>query len=248
MKFIKKYKSYNFSKRKNRSSLKYIIIHYTAMLRDFEAIHHLCNKKNKVSSHFLINKEGKIYYLVDLKNRAWHAGDSFWYKKRDINSESIGIEIDNSGHHILFENYTSAQINSLISLLKFLIKKYKINPKHILGHSDIAPYRKIDPGEKFPWGKLYKNKLIFLPKSSIKKKNIELSQLLLKKFNNNKKKTVLFILKSIGYNIGPAARNEKKYNILVKAYQMHYRQKKISGKIDIETYQLLLSHYNAMNS
>ena len=103
MKFINKYKSPNFDKRKKGSKIKYIIIHYTAMRTDIEALNFLCNKKNKVSSHFLINKSGKIYKLVNLQNRAWHAGESYWKGERDINSNSIGIEIDNSGKILDFE-------------------------------------------------------------------------------------------------------------------------------------------------
>ena len=244
MKFIKKYQSPNFDKRKAGSSIEFIIIHYTAMKDDIAAVQHLCKKKSKVSCHFLINKIGKIYYLVDENKRSWHAGKSYWKKPRDLNSQSIGIEIDNSGHHILFENYNKNQIGSLINLLNYLVKKYKINPIKILGHSDIAPYRKIDPGPKFPWKRISKKKLTFFPKKLLKKREKELERFFFKKFSKNQKKKVLFILKGIGYDVNLAIKNDIKYRILVKAYQMHYRQKKISGKIDKETYAILLSHYN----
>ena len=105
MKLIDKYKSPNFNKRKKGTFLNYIILHYTAMKNYKEALYHLCDKKNKVSSHFLINKSGDIFYLVSITSRAWHAGKSNWHKISDINSESIGIEIDNSGHYYEFENY-----------------------------------------------------------------------------------------------------------------------------------------------
>ena len=164
MKFITTFKSPNFSLRANNSEIKLIIIHYTAIKSSKAAINHLCNKKTKVSSHFFINKSGTIYYLVDLKYRAWHAGESCWKNIKDINSKSIGIEIDNSGHHLKFEEYTLKQISSLTKLLIYLKNRYKIKPENILGHSDISPYRKIDPGEKFPWKKLEKNKLSFVPK------------------------------------------------------------------------------------
>ena len=102
MKFINKYKSVNFNLRKKGHKIKYIILHYTAIKTDYEAIQHLIDKKNKVSSHFLINKKGKIFSLVDIKKRAWHAGQAFWKGDRDINSNSIGIELDNTGHYINF--------------------------------------------------------------------------------------------------------------------------------------------------
>ena len=121
-------------------------------MRDYiDALKHLSDKKNKVSSHFLVNKKGEIFKLVDTKYRAWHAGESMWKNITDINSSSIGIEVDNSGYILDFEEYNNDQINSLIYLLKHLKIKFKIEDGNILGHSDIAPYRKIDPGEKFPW-------------------------------------------------------------------------------------------------
>ena len=163
MKFINKYKSVNFNVRKKGHKIKYIILHYTAIKSDYMAIKHLIDKKNEVSSHFLINKKGKIFSLVDIKKRACHAGQAFWKGDRDINSNSIGIELDNTGHYINFERYTKNQIDSLIKLLNFLKKKYKIDNINFLGHSDISPYRKNDPGEKFPWKKLSKHNLGFFP-------------------------------------------------------------------------------------
>ena len=158
MKLIYKYKSANFNKRVKNAYPKFIILHYTAMFSSLEALLHLSDPKNKVSSHFLISKNGKVFNLVNVKFRA------YWSKIRDINSNSIGIEIDNSGHFHKFENYNKEQILSLIELLKNLMVRFKIHPMNIIGHSDIAPYRKIDPGEKFPWRILYKSRVTFLPK------------------------------------------------------------------------------------
>ena len=247
MKFNKKYKSSNFDRRKKASSLNYIIIHYTAIKSYKEALSHLCAKKNKASSHFFINKYGEIFYLVDIMDRAWHAGRSYWNGIIDINSESIGIEMDNSGHHYNFENYTPKQINSLIKLLKYIFKNYKINQQNILGHSDVAPYRKIDPGEKFPWQKLKRNNLSFVPNKLRQHTIDKIEKYLEKKLaNQNKKYRLLYMLNKIGYDIRPAKKDKKKYNMLIKAYQMHYRQSLVSGKLDLETYNLILSHYNEM--
>ena len=247
MKFIEKYKSPNFDRRKKASSLNYIIIHYTAIKSYKEALSHLCAKKSKASSHFFINKYGEIFYLVDIMERAWHAGRSYWNGIIDINSESIGIEMDNSGHHYNFENYTPKQINSLIKLLKYIFKNYKINQQNILGHSDVAPYRKIDPGEKFPWQKLKRNNLSFVPNKLRQHTIDKIEKYLEKKLaNHNKKYRLLYMLNKIGYDIRPAKKDKKKYNMLIKAYQMHYRQSLVSGKLDLETYNLILSHYNEM--
>ncbi len=247
MKFIEKYKSPNFDKRKKASFINYIIIHYTAIKSYKQALYHLCERKNKASSHFLISKSGEIFYLVDTMNRAWHAGRSYWKGIIDINSESIGIEMDNSGHHYDFENYTLKQINSLIILLKHVSKKYKINQQNILGHSDIAPYRKIDPGERFPWKKLKKNNLSFFANKLHQNTKNKIEEYLEKKLHNkNNKSKSLYMLNNIGYDIRAAKSDKKKYYTLIKAYQMHYRQSLVSGKLDVDTYNLILSHYNQM--
>ena len=244
MKFIEKYKSPSFDTRKKDSSLNYIIIHYSAIKNNKEALSHLSEKKNKVSSHFFINKSGEIFYLVDVINRAWHAGRSYWKGIIDINSESIGIEMDNSGHHFDFENYTPKQINSLIQLLKYISVKFNISKQNILGHSDISPYRKIDPGEKFPWKKLKKNNLSFFPNKLFQTTKNKIERYLEKKLDNrNEKYRLLYMLNKIGYDIRGAKKDKKKYYMLIKAYQMHYRQNLISGKLDLETYNLILSHY-----
>ena len=245
MKFIEKYKSPSFNIRKKDSSLNYIIIHYSAIKSYKKALSHLSERKNKVSSHFFINKSGEIFYLVDAINRAWHAGRSYWKGIIDINSESIGIEMDNSGHHYDFENYTPKQINSLIQLLKYISIKFNISKQNILGHSDISPYRKIDPGERFPWKKLKKNNLSFFPNKLLQNTKNKIERYLEKKLDNrNKKYRLLYMLNKIGYDIRAAKKDKKKYNMLIKAYQMHYRQSLISGKLDLETYNLILSHYD----
>ncbi len=244
MKFINKYKSDNFNLRKKGHKIKYIVLHYTAIESDYRAIQHLIDKKNKVSSHFLINKKGKIFSLVDLKKRAWHAGQSFWKGDRDINSNSIGIELDNTGHYINFERYTKNQIDSLIKLLNFLKKKYDINNLNFLGHSDISPYRKNDPGEKFPWKKLSKLNLGFFPNKLTEIEYIKVKKKLNLKKNKSLNKDVLFMLSNIGYDISQIKKNNKKFFLLIRAYQMHFRQKLVNGKLDKETLKMIVSHFN----
>ena len=245
MKFINKYKSVNFNLRKKGHKIKYIILHYTAIKSDYKAIQHLIDKKNKVSSHFLINKKGKIFSLVDLKKRAWHAGQSFWKGDRDINSNSIGIELDNTGHHINFERYTKNQIDSLIKLLNFLKKKYDIDNMNFLGHSDIAPYRKNDPGEKFPWKKLSNNNLGFFPINLTEREYVKIKKGLNLNKNKSLNQNVLFMLSNIGYDISKIGKNNRKnFFLLIRAYQMHFRQKIVNGKLDKETLKMIVSHFN----
>lgn len=153
----------NFNQR--RKALDMIIIHYTGMQTGKLALERLCDENSNVSAHYFINREGIIHRLVPEEMRAWHAGVSFWKGEKDINSRSIGIELENKGHDWGYEEFTSLQIDSLISLLIDVKKRYKIKPTQILGHSDIAPLRKKDPGEKFPWHRLVQAKLVPLIKN-----------------------------------------------------------------------------------
>ena len=154
---INYYYSPNFNKKKRpKNSIKIIVIHYTGMQSERESLIRLCNSKSKVSSHFLISKNGEIYRVVQDFKVAWHAGKSYWGKYKNLNKNSIGIELANKGHKFGYTNFHKKQISSLIKLCKKLIKEYKIKKENIIGHSDIAPLRKIDPGEKFPWDELAK--------------------------------------------------------------------------------------------
>ena len=147
-------------KRKFRD-IKFIIFHYTGMKNEKHATRRLTDLKSKVSSHYLIKNDGKIVVLVPDLYIAWHAGVSSWKKFKYLNKNSIGIEISNPGHKFDYKKFSYKQVNSILVLSKFLVNKYKIKPENILGHSDIAPNRKKDPGEKFPWQYLYKNKISY---------------------------------------------------------------------------------------
>ena len=209
-------------------SIKAIVIHYTGMQSERESIMKLCNPKSKVSSHFLINQNGKVYRLVQDDQIAWHAGKSCWGKYKNLNKNSIGIELENKGHEFGYANFKKKQLSSLIKICKILIKKYKIKKRNIIGHSDIAPLRKIDPGEKFPWKELADKKIGIWhnckTKDLIKFRQVRISNKFKSEFINN--------LKKIGYcfNI------KKKTNFLktVKAFQRHYRKGLINGIIDKE--------------
>ena len=144
---ITKYYSPNFDvKARSNKSITVIIIHYTGMQSGRESLKRLTSK---VSCHYLIKRNGDIFSLVEDKNIAWHAGKSMWGKYKNLNKNSIGIELVNKGHRYGYQTFTKPQIIKLIQLCKNLKKKYMIKNKFILGHSDVAPLRKIDPGEKF---------------------------------------------------------------------------------------------------
>jgi N-acetylmuramoyl-L-alanine amidase len=128
-----------------------LTFHYTGLLTPQEAIDHLCNPQSRVSAHYVIDEEGQIFRLVEDHKRAWHAGVSSWGKYKNINDYSIGIEICNPGHQWGYKPFPQIQMNSLINLCHDLQKKHSLKPQHIVGHSDIAPLRKQDPGELFDW-------------------------------------------------------------------------------------------------
>ena len=142
----------NFStyRRKNKN-IKYLIFHYTGMSSESKAIKRLTSDKSKVSCHYFIKRDGSVILMVPELYEAWHAGKSNWKSDKSLNSKSLGIEISNKGHQFGYQSFTKKQIKSLIKLSKYLIKKYNIKRTKILGHSDLAIFRKIDPGEKFPW-------------------------------------------------------------------------------------------------
>jgi N-acetylmuramoyl-L-alanine amidase len=159
------------SKKRTYKKIHFIIFHYTGMKKESEAINRLTNIQSEVSSHYLIKNNGEIVKMVPDLYIAWHAGKSSWKNYKSLNQNSIGIEITNSGHEHSYKKFTKKQITSLLKLSKFLMKKYKISSRNILGHSDIAPERKKDPGEKFPWEYLSKNNIGLW--HSLKKKRID---------------------------------------------------------------------------
>ena len=222
----------NFSLPKRaKNRIKFIIIHYTGMKKESAAIKRLQDPKSKVSSHYLIKKNGETMNLVPDLYEAWHAGVSRWKPFKSLNKNSIGIEITNPGHQHGYKRFSKQQIFSLQKLLYILVKKYKIKKKYILGHSDISPGRKKDPGEKFPWEILAKNELSFwhnLDQKKIKKFR--------KKNLSNRIDENLFLknLYKIGYNDVKKLKSHKNTKHLTLAFQRRFRQSLVNGKIDKE--------------
>ena len=220
------------SKKRNIKQIKFIIFHYTGMKNESEAISRLTNIQSEVSCHYLIKKNGEIVKLVPDLYTAWHAGKSSWKGFKSLNQNSIGIEITNPGHEYGYKKFSKKQISCLLKLSKFLIKKYRISHKNILGHSDIAPERKKDPGEKFPWEYLSKNKIglwhTLNKQKLIKNRIFKTNQMEKEFFFNN--------LFKIGYSKKiPKDRNKDRYlRDVTKAFQRRFRQELISSKIDRE--------------
>ena len=221
MKYITKYKSPNYNSR-NKSKIQLIIIHYTALSNSKEAISYLCTKENKVSAHYLISQDGEIYYLVNERFRAWHAGQSYWQDIVDINSFSIGIELDYNPNG-KNNKFSSKMISSLIKLILKIKNKYKVDKKNILAHSDIAPFRKKDPGKYFPW-KLLRNEKIISNFQNITKKDRATIEDWFNKYNiKSKKRIIIFALSLIGYDTRQVYKSSKKYNRLIAAYKSRYQ-------------------------
>ena len=244
MKLIHKFKSPNFNKRKSKS-IKLVIIHYTAIKGVTNAIKYLCSKKNNVSSHYLISKKGKIYSLVSEKKRAWHAGQSYWGGQKDINSISIGIELDyipsiNDG-----SDYSRNLIKSLSFLINRIVSKYNIQPKNILGHSDISPYRKIDPGLSFPWKFFEDKRIVLCIDHSEKIKKIQKSLktwFIVNRFISNKQK-LLFMLDYIGYDISLALLKREFFQKLIFVYLSRYNieKKDIIRNVELHFINIMLT-------
>jgi N-acetylmuramoyl-L-alanine amidase len=223
----------NFEKRKRKpNQIKFIIFHYTGMKRESVAIEALTSIKSKVSCNYLIKNNGEVVVIVPDLYEAWHAGISSWKNFKSLNKNSIGIEISNPGHNFNYKRFSKKQIQSIKNLSKFLIKKYKIDQKNILGHSDIAPDRKKHPGEKFPWKYLAKFKI---------SKWHSLSE---KTLLENREKTITLIdkkkfylnLSKIGYSVKISKKRKKNkfLKLITAAFQRRFRQELINGKIDQE--------------
>ena len=225
----------NFDPKKRKTNqIKFLIFHYTGMKTEKAAIERLTDIKSRVSAHYLIKQNGEIITLVPDLYTAWHAGKSVWKNYSSLNKDSIGIEIVNPGHDINYKKFSKIQLAALVRLSKFLIKKYRINLKNILGHSDIAPERKKDPGEKFPWKLLSKEKIGYWHNLNqnelIKNRNLKTS--------SKEKNLFLTNLFKIGYQkkfLYNSNFNRISFDqIISKAFQRRFRPEIINGKIDQE--------------
>ena len=201
----------NFEERKSRK-IKYIVVHYTGMKSSAESLKRLQSKKSKVSSHYFINEYGKIIQLVKDHNIAWHAGVSFWESDKNLNSKSIGIEIQNKGQEFGNHKFNKSQINKVVELILYLKNKYQINDAFILGHSDIAPLRKLDPGYLFPWKLLNKKGIGLYPKKNNSKKELSPSNI----------KNLQILLSDFGYKISINGLMDKETLQVIHAFESHY--------------------------
>jgi N-acetylmuramoyl-L-alanine amidase len=199
-----------------------LVLHYTGMQDGPSAIARLTDPEAKVSSHYLVAEDGQVLALVDEGKRAWHAGNSSWRGIADINSASVGIELVNPGHEWGYRPFPEAQMDALIPLVADIVERHGIDPANVVGHSDVAPQRKIDPGELFDWERLAKLRLALAqPRRNLADPHWTPGGFLL-------------ALERFGYDVsdGPAA---------VRAFQRRFRPGTIDGIADGECRAILLS-------
>ena len=226
----------NYSKNSRlKKDIRFIIFHYTGMQSEIESIKRLKNTKFKVSCHYLISRNGDVTQMVKDNRVAWHAGKSKWKKFNDLNYNSIGIELVNKGHKFGYQKFPSSQMKSLVNLCKNLKNKYDIKTENFLGHSDIAPLRKIDPGEKFPWEKLSKFQIGKWYNSNKKRFGLLKKDKIDKVFFKN--------LYKIGYRYFKINKRNKKDKLIIKAFQQRFSPKEITGTVNQKT--LKISHFLA---
>ena len=203
-----------------------VVIHYTEMKPVETALERLCDPEAQVSAHYLITEEGKVIRLVPEEKRAWHAGASYWRGHKDVNSASIGIELDHPGHGLGYRGFADAQFEALVPLVARIVQEHDIPRANVVGHSDVAPARKVDPGELFPWDRLAEYGLC-LPKPD----KLELGD----PFDNDG--AFYLALERFGYDITDGHK-------AVEAFQRRWRPEKIDGQIDGQLrailFQLLL--------
>jgi len=214
----------NFNDRDPAVSLQYIVLHYTGMKSGEEALARLCNPQSEVSAHYLIEEDGRIFKLVDEAKRAWHAGKSFWRGVTDINSASVGIELVNPGHMFDYRAFPKVQIEALKQLVKDIAKRHGMNlSQAILAHADIAPARKEDPGELFPWQELASEGIGLWP-------DVQQND-----YGHADDGEVQNLLRSIGYDCPATEAYDRATRAALLAFQRHYECNNLTGTPEKET-------------
>jgi N-acetylmuramoyl-L-alanine amidase len=225
--------SANFEERKGGQPPDMILLHYTGMETGDAALRRLCSPDSKVSAHYVVFEDGRIVQCVPEAKRAWHAGVSSWGSDTDINSRSIGIEIVNPGHDLGYPDYPLRQIAAVIALCRSIItRRGPIAPDRILGHSDVAPARKQDPGEKFPWDLMAESGIghwvrpapVTLEGPSLRPGDQGEAVLRLQR-----------VLAGYGYGIGETGKYEEATQQVVAAFQRHFRPARVDGVADAST-------------
>ncbi len=212
-----------------------ILLHYTGMRSAEEALDRLCSPESKVSCHYFVFENGRTVQLVPEGRRAWHAGASSWEGATDINSRSIGIEIVNPGHEFGYRDFPAAQVMAVSALCRDITNRLRIRADRVLAHSDVAPTRKDDPGEKFPWSELAAEGVgLWIEPAPISPGSVlgvgdcgaAVSELQMN-------------LSGYGYDLSPSGNFDAGTQAVVKAFQRHFRPARVDGVADPSTQDTL---------
>jgi N-acetylmuramoyl-L-alanine amidase len=207
-----------------QSGIDMLILHYTGMTSALAALDRLCDPQAQVSAHYLIEEDGTVWRMVPEERRAWHAGVSFWAGCRDINSASIGIELVNPGHDLGYRPFPEPQMAALEALARGILARHAIPPRHVLAHSDVAPQRKIDPGELLDWPRLARAGIGFWPDFTAKPARIPADMIEIQQE-----------LGEIGYEIPENGKKDAETTQVIAAFQRHFRPERCDGNADLET-------------
>lgn len=212
-----------------------LVLHYTGMENGPVALERMCSARSKVAAHYMVEEDGQVFQLVDEERRAWHAGVSSWQGAIDINSASVGIEIVNGGHDYDLPDFPAAQIQVVTALSKAIIERRGIQMMNVVGHSDIAPARKQDPGEKFPWRALASAGVGFWPTNISKDQRV-----LFEKGSNDRGVAILQSgLAFVGYGVEVNGKMDAQTCDVVSAVQRRYRPDSITGEVDVQTMEII---------
>lgn len=208
----------NYDARVQNTPPRLVILHYTGMQTGEAALKRLCDPHTKVSAHYVVEEDGRIFQLVEESRRAWHAGKSYWAGERDVNSLSLGIEIVNPGHEFGYRAFPPAQMKAVLELCKAIQARYQLPAKAFWGHSDVAPARKTDPGELFDWAYLAHHGIGVWPQFT--QPEVKMTET-----------EAMIALETIGYAIS----EETPFAAVLTAFQRHFVPQGITGQLDTPT-------------
>lgn len=215
---IQQHPSPNFDQR--GMDVDMLVLHYTGMESASLALDRLCDPEAEVSAHYFIDEDGSICQLVDERHRAWHAGVSSWRGNTNINQRSIGVEIVNPGHEFGYRAFTQEQMSTVIALCSEILSRHTIPARNIVGHSDVAPSRKTDPGELFDWRRLAESGIGLWP---VEADILEMDKDIVRRH-----------LENVGYDTADFPK-------AIRAFQRHFRGERVTGRIDAGTARRLTS-------
>jgi N-acetylmuramoyl-L-alanine amidase len=205
-----------------------LVLHYTGMADAASALERMCDSHAKVSAHYMIDEDGRVFSLVSEERRAWHAGVACWRGARDINDRSIGIELVNPGHEFGYRAFPEAQMLSLRDLARDILARHPIPPRNVVGHSDVAPSRKQDPGELFDWKWLARAGIGLWPAKDCEPPGHDRSV-----------SEVQMMLGRYGWDVLPTGVMDEATTAAVAAFQRHFRPAAVTGRLDRETVRTL---------